>query len=84
LKALAAVNGFISARLEGNLSSGAAAITDHFIHLTIAIAPAPAIAVALVGSAGRAAAWLVRKAFLGEKSLFGAREHKVDTTVTAG
>ena len=84
MKALAAVNGFISARLERNLGSSTAAIANYFIHLTVAIAPAPAIAVALVGSAGRAAARLVRETLFSEKSLFGAREHKVDTTVTAG
>ena len=84
MKALAAVDGLVSAWLEGNLSCGATTIADNFIHLAITIAPAPAIAVALVGSAGRAAARLVSKAFLSEESLLGAREHKVDTTVTAG
>ena len=84
LIALAAVDGFIAAGLKGHLGSGTAAIANDFVHLAIATTGTASLGIALVGSAGRAAARFVCEALLGEESLFRSRENEVDTTVTAG
>ena len=84
MKALAAVDGLVTTGLERNLGGGAATVADDFVHLAIAAASAPAIAIAPIGPAGGAAAGFVCKALLGEKRLFRAGEYEVYATITAG
>jgi len=82
-KAITAVDGPVTTGLERHLGGSATAIANYFIHLAIAAASAPAITIAFVGPAGRAAAWLVCEALLGKESLFRAREYEFGTAITA-
>jgi hypothetical protein len=84
LIAVAAVDRLVATGLERHLGGGAAAVADYFVHLTIAVASAPAIAIALVGSAGRTTAGLILKALFGEESLFRRGEDELGAAVTAG
>ena len=81
LEAIAAVHGAISTGLEGHLGGAAAAIADHFVHLTGAIVAA--VGVAASSAASGAAAGLILEALLGEESLLGSGEHEVLAAVTA-
>ena len=82
LKAVAAVHGTVSARLERNLRLASAAVADHGEHL-----PGSA-AVAVLGfagvTAGLAPAGLILEALLGVEFLFAGRENKFVAAVTAG
>jgi hypothetical protein len=82
VEALTAVNGTISAGLEGNLGLAAAAVADHGEHL------AGGTAVAVLGptgsAAGGAAAGLILEALLREEFLFAGRENEFVAAITAG
>ena len=82
VEALTAVNGTISAGLEGNLGLAAAAVADHGEHL------AGGTAVAVLGTArstaSRAAAGLILEALLRKEFLFAGRENELVAALTAG
>ena len=83
LEALAAVHGTIATGLEGHLGGAAAAVADHFVHLTGAI-----VVAAVLGTTGSAASGaaggLILEALLGEESLLGSGEVELGAAVTAG
>jgi hypothetical protein len=81
LEAIAAVHGAISTGLEGHLGGAAAAIADHFVHLTGAIVAA--VGVTASGAASGATAGLVLEALLGKESLLRSGKHKFGAAVTA-
>ena len=84
LEALTAVDRPVSAGLEGHLRGAAAAVADHFVHLTLAAG----LSVAAVGAAGsaarRAAAGLVLEALAGIEFLFGSAEGEFGAALAAG
>ena len=80
-EALAAVHGTIATGLEGHLGGAAAAIADHFVHLTGRVA---AILGAAGSTAGGAAAGLILEALFGEESLLAGGENEFVAAVTAG
>ena len=82
LEASAAVHGAISAGLEGHLGGAAAAIADHFVHLTRSAVAA--VLSTTSSTASGAAAGLILEALLGEESLLGSGEHEFVAAVTAG
>jgi len=80
LEAVPAVYGPVSTGLEGHLGGAAAAIADHFVHLTGAIAT---LGVPTGGAAGGAAAGLVLEALLSEELLLRGGEDEFCAAVTA-
>jgi hypothetical protein len=78
-KALTAVDGTISAGLEGNLGLTTAVVTCYGEHLTGSVA---VLCSALCSTALRAAAGLVLETLLGEESLLGSRENKFASAVS--
>ena len=81
-EAIAAVHGTIATGLEGNLGGAAAAVADHFVHLTGS--SVAAVLGTTSSAASGAAAGLVLEALLGEESLLGSRENEFVAAVTAG
>ena len=81
LEALTAVDGAISAGLEGHLGGAAAAVANHFVHLALT---AVATVLTAGGAAGGAAAGLVLEALFGVERLFGSSEHEFVAALTAG
>jgi hypothetical protein len=78
-EALTAVDGTISAGLEGNLGLTAAVVAHNGEHLTGCIA---VLGSALCSTALGAAAGLVLETLLGEESLLGSRENKFASAVS--
>ena len=81
-EALAAIDGTISAGLEGHLGLTAAAVADHGEHLP------GGTAVAVLGTtcsaASRSAARLILEALLSKELLLAGRENEFVAAVTAG
>ena len=78
-EALTAVDGTVSAGLEGNLGLAAAVFTDHSEHLTGSIA---VLSSTLCSAALGAAAGLVLETLFSEESLLRSREDKFASAIS--
>jgi len=85
LEAVTAVDGLVTAGLEGNLGGTAASVAHGAVHLARGASPVvpSAAGVALVGAASGAAARLVGEALFREESLFRDSEGEFRAAVTA-
>ena len=84
-EALTAVDRLVTAGLEGHLGGAAASVTNCIIELAGAIIASvvPAIAIAAIRAAGRAAARLVGEALFSKESLLRSGKGEFGATVAA-
>ena len=84
--AIAAVNGAITAGLEGNLRGSAATVADYFVHLTVAAVAATALSAAVTTgrAAGSATGGFVGEALFREELLLRSGEGEFGAAIAAG